>query len=93
MGMLREFRRLFLDHVLRATAKDSCVVGVSKRILAELEIDQILSVLCVTVCVFVQLFCRDFWGHRDAVLTRIFAKKHDQKGDSAFKICSEVILS
>ena len=49
MGMLREFRRLFLDHVLRATSKDSCVVGVSKRTLAEPEIGQIVFA-CVSVC-------------------------------------------
>ena len=47
MGMLREFRRLLLDHALRATPKDSCVVGVSKWTLAEPEIGQIVSVcLC-----------------------------------------------
>ena len=49
MGMLREFRRLFLDHVLRATSKDSYVVRVSKRTLAEPEIGQIVS---ACVCKF-----------------------------------------
>ncbi len=74
-----------MDHVLRATSKDSCAVGVSKRTLAEPEIGQI-----VCVCLCVQVFCGLFWGHRNAVLTRVFAKKHAQKGDSAFEICSNM---
>ena len=85
VGMLREFLGLFLDHVLRATSKSSCVLGVSKRSLAELEIHQIMF-----ACVSVQVFCTSFWGHRNAVLTRVFAKKHAQKGDSAFKMCSNM---
>ena len=56
VGMLRESRRLFLDHVLRATSKSSCVLDVPKRILTEPEISRIVS-----VCVSVQLFFPVFW--------------------------------
>ena len=69
-----------MDHVLRATSKGSCVVGVSKRTLAEPEIGQIVSV-CLCVCAF---FLESGWGHKNAVLTRVFAKKHARKGDSAY---------
>ena len=49
VGMLREFRRLFYDHVLRVTSTVFRVLGVQKRILAAAEIGQIVCA-CVSVC-------------------------------------------
>ena len=67
------------------TSKGISFFGVPKWSLAGLDIGQILCA-CLRACT---TFAGEFWGHKIAVLTRVIAKKHGQKGDSAFKMCSK----
>ena len=48
-----------------------------------------LAIMCLFVCACVQVFCRWFWRHQNAVLIRVFAKKCARKEVSAFKMCSK----
>ena len=76
---VKRIRSLVFGLVLKAFASGICVFGVRNRVPADLQIGQIFSDVCLSVCLC-SFFCRTTFGPGRWLLTRKYAKNHSKRG-------------